>query len=192
MDSDQAIRLTLPTGPGQRNRRLFEYARALRFNVGITDLSEEGLWPYFQKWFVLAKSIVRTKDPETSWQDFLTAIDNAKERLGTVAEALALAEKSPPPYCAGNYEKEPMKRLVRMLAAMQTVVGDRPFSASCSQVATWLYGPVDDKKIIQRHRVRANRFMLKLIYDGVLVVVKKGIANGPQGSDASEYRFRDW
>lgn len=186
---DQAVQIALPTGPGQRNRCLLTYARAVKFHVGVTDSSDQGLEPLFDLWWQKAQPLVRTKDRDTSWQDFLTAFDNARQPLGVVDTALALATSEPPPVCAQNYKHDGMKKLVQILASLQRVVGDKPFSASASQVAVWVWGEPPNERARQRHRVKANRWLWKLIHDGVLVMTRRG-SQGAKGGLASEYRWR--
>jgi len=71
---EQIINETLPTGAGQRNKKIFWLARKLR---GLYETAEEAM-PAFERWYHLAKPIIGTKDYEKSRIDFETAWENVK------------------------------------------------------------------------------------------------------------------
>jgi hypothetical protein len=57
---DWAIEKTLPTGPGKRNRRIFDFARHLR-TVFAKGTDPEGLRPHVEAWHRAALPHIRTK-----------------------------------------------------------------------------------------------------------------------------------
>ena len=68
---EQAIRETLPTGPGQRNRRVFDLARALQGM--FPDANPNDLEGYVRRWYMLALPYIRSKDYQESLHDFAYA-----------------------------------------------------------------------------------------------------------------------
>ena len=72
-----AINQTLPTGYGQRNRRIFDFARKLR--AVLDEASDpETLRPFVEDWHRAALVNIRTKDFLETWQDFLVAWENVR------------------------------------------------------------------------------------------------------------------
>ena len=85
------IARTLPTGPGQRNRRLFDLARVLK--AVIPNASRHDLRGIVQTWHRHALRFIRTKDFTTSWTDFTIARAAVKVPHGaTLAELVKQAE----------------------------------------------------------------------------------------------------
>jgi len=74
-----AIRETLPTEPGQRNNRLFLLAARLK---AIYNTPEEAR-PAVEKWHKAAQPIIRTKDFEPTWFDFVAAWGRVKFPSGS-------------------------------------------------------------------------------------------------------------
>jgi hypothetical protein len=68
----EAIAATLPTGPGRRNRQIFDLARQLRSIAGLDD-SPSSLRFIFETWHRLALPVIRTKEFDESWGDFQIA-----------------------------------------------------------------------------------------------------------------------
>jgi hypothetical protein len=84
---DSAIERTLPTGYGERNRRIFEYARELR-KVFAKSTDLETIRPFVEEWHRAALPNIRTKDFLVTWQDFVLAWERiilpAGARLGNI------------------------------------------------------------------------------------------------------------
>jgi hypothetical protein len=86
---------TLPTGPGQRNRRLFDLARRLKAIMPGASPSE--LEPIVRQWHTAALPVIRTKDWIESWVDFQTAWAAVKRPFGaTMAEIVEAAKTQTP------------------------------------------------------------------------------------------------
>jgi hypothetical protein len=90
-----AIAATLPTGPGQRDRRLFDLARRLKAIMPSASPSE--LEPIVRQWHTSALPVIRTKDWIESWLDFGTAWAAVKRPAGaSMAEIVEAANKQTP------------------------------------------------------------------------------------------------
>src|SRR5205085_1019615 len=74
---ERAIDLTLPSGPGQRNKQVFHFVRRLKGILPATSAPEE-LRTYIREWHHRALPIINTKDFETTEADFFDAWVNAK------------------------------------------------------------------------------------------------------------------
>ena len=177
---EQAIQRTLPTGGGQRNRRIFDYAREVRaFLPKSTDRAIlKGL---IMEWFQRALSVIRTKDFEESYLDFMVAwanVRNAKNR--SFQELVAKARRRKPPAIAAQYDLPLTKLLVSICAELQASWGDQSFPLSARKAAEALG--------VQSTRTAWQHLQL-LLADGVLVETFRGDAHRSVGGRASEYRY---
>jgi hypothetical protein len=120
-----AIAETLPTGPGQRNRRLFDLARRLK--AIAPDTTPESLEGIVRDWHARALPIIRTKDWPTSWLEFREAWANVKRPAGaTMADILAAAAAVTPAIA------DSIERLKALCRALQEHHGScRPWPLSC-------------------------------------------------------------
>src|SRR5262249_2289974 len=64
-----AIEASLPAGPGQRNRKVFDLARRLKAMAG-RDTSPAMLRGIVKEWHRRALPVIRTKDFVETWTDF--------------------------------------------------------------------------------------------------------------------------
>jgi hypothetical protein len=76
---DDAIKDTLPTEAGQRNKRIFLLAVRLK---AIYE-SVEDARPAVEKWYKAAKSVIKTKDFEITWIDFQVAWQKVRYPAGS-------------------------------------------------------------------------------------------------------------
>src|SRR5262249_49164517 len=67
----EIVEPTLPTGAGQRNRRLFDLVRRLKAVDGLK--TAEQAEPIAREWWRRALPVIRTKAWETTWKDFRVA-----------------------------------------------------------------------------------------------------------------------
>ncbi len=167
---------TLPTGPGQRNRRLFDLARAVK--GVLPNATADQLRPIVVEWHRQALPHIRTKEFSESLTDFAIAWEWVKRpQGGSLSAAVAAAGRVILTGYAAAYDGH-LCRLARLCAALQTQSGDRPFPLSCRVAADCLHTSA----------VHANRLLKTLQFDGVLVLVKKGTK---RSGKASEWRFID-
>jgi hypothetical protein len=169
-----AIARTLPRGPGQRNRKLFELARALK---GIIPEAErEALREIVRTWHRLAFPTIRTKDFAESWSDFITAWRRVEKPLGASFRAAALADHEPA--VARRRYDGLLRRLATLCWHLQGQSQGRPFFLSCRKAAAFL----------NVSPIHACRLLHALQFDGVMQLVSKGTKSTGK---ASEWHFID-
>ena len=77
----------IPTGPGQRNKVLFEVARWLKGK--FPGVKRDEFKDVVYRWFLIALPYITTKDFEIAWADFINAYDKVKYPHGaTLAEVM--------------------------------------------------------------------------------------------------------
>ena len=77
---DEAIAKTIPTGPGQRNDRVFVFVRRLKAIAGL-DTGYEAMRSYIREWHRRALPFIRTKDFQLTEETFFNAWRDAKTPL---------------------------------------------------------------------------------------------------------------
>jgi hypothetical protein len=130
----EAIRRTQPTGYGQRHRRLFHLAVALKRLPGLADADAEEVLPLVQEWFRRALPNVRTKDWEESRRDFTVAWQHAKRTCGLERLSAWVFGIIPLGNPANRWEGD-IFRLELACDELQQMAGFRPFPLSCRVVA---------------------------------------------------------
>ncbi len=164
------IAKTLPSGPGNRHRRIFDLARRLKFS-GF-DFSEREQREIVGAWLEGA-ILAGTKDRDfaQTWNEFIYAWENAKEPItggGTLAKAKATAQQTP-----GALQD-------RLLALCRFLAGtDGAFFLS--------YGNAADATGCTKRG--AYKAMMELRDSGRLVLVKRG--EPKLGGLATEWRLPD-
>jgi hypothetical protein len=161
------IQATLPTGPGQRHRRLFDLARMLKGPRTLGQCPASALMPIVREWFKRALPVIRTKDWTITWQDFCHAWDAIEHPVGAgPSGALLVAwEKT---IIAPSSSKE-----AALLALCQNLAGgDGHFWLSCRDAAG----------VLGCGRDLAAKLLRKLCSDGVLALVKQGTFRSRQAT----------
>ena len=168
---DGAIRATLPTEPGQRNRRLFDLARQLKAIMPKATMDE--LEPIVRAWHARALLIIRTKDWLVTWIDFRIAWARVKKPAGaTMAKILETAAQG---FARGT---DPIAKLVSVCRTLQESHGPgRTWPLSC-RLAALVMGT--------SHTTAAAALKL-LVVEKVIELTNPG---GSKGSGlAAEYRY---
>ena len=175
---DAAIVESLPTGPGQRHRQVFELARALKAIPQVADADPGELTEYVKRWHCLALDAISTKPIEETRIDFLKAWPNVKFPKGTEPMALVFerAKATDLPDVAYQYETPAMRYLVAICRELQRAAGTTPFYLACRTAG----------KLLGVDHVTANRWLFLLVTDEVLVEVTKG---SRVTGKASRYRY---
>ena len=170
IEIENSIRATLPTGPGQRNRQVFELARAIKAVTPTTDNDE--LRIIVETWHRLALPIIRTKDFAETWTDFRIAWINAKTPPGgTWASIMANAKAMPLP---GGFDAED-GLLVNLCAELSH--RRQPFPLSFRKAA----------EVLGITHQKAGRLLKMLVFEGVIELATPA---GTKGSRrAAEYIF---
>ncbi|MBX3450681.1 MAG: bifunctional DNA primase/polymerase [Planctomycetaceae bacterium] len=82
----RAIDATLPKGPGQRNRHVFEFARALKALPGYRDADVKSLDREIRAWHERAKPFIETQPFEETLIDFRKGCGQGPFSTGTGAD----------------------------------------------------------------------------------------------------------
>lgn len=173
---DDAIRLTLPDGPGQRHRRVFMFARALKAMPEYATAPLPIIKPLVERWWKAALPFIKTQEFTETWSDFVAAWPRVKAPLGDgrLDTALNSAKLAPLPACAERYDCEGVRLLIKLCKELQSQVGDEPFYLDCRNAG----------RVTGCEHATANRRLNMLIADEVLALIEKGTTN-----HASRYRY---
>jgi len=170
-----AITQTLPAGPGQRRRCLFDLSRLLK---RITpDASRDELREIVRAWHQQALPFIRTKEFDETWADFTDAWELVRRPAGCSFQAAAkAADLDIPPFIIERYDGN-LRRLASLCRQLQMRWGDRPFPLGCQKAADYL--GVSNK-------MHAWRLLNTLQADRIIVLEKLGTKKSKK---ASEYRY---
>jgi hypothetical protein len=173
---EQVINRAQPSGPGQRNRCLFELARSLKAVAGL-DTSLGSLHAIVAEWHQRALPHIRTKDFRVSWGDFRVAWDKVKYPAGASFEVAVTRAKTIAVPVSGLIDEDAEYHfVVALFADLQRQWGDKPVPFSCRKLAETL-GCGKDK---------ACRILQTLKKDGIVVEVSKG---SQYTGKASEWKY---
>lgn len=168
---DDVIRATLPNGPGQRNRRLFDLARRLK--SVMPDATMDSLEVIVRAWHTRALAIITTKEWLITWIDFRTAWAKVKRPIGATMAEIVTAAKGQTPTNA-----DAIGKLTSLCRSLQEHHGaGRVWPLACRMAGS---------KIGVGHDTAA-RIIKMLCSEGTIELVTPA---GPKGSKrAAEYRF---
>lgn len=151
----EAIARTLPTGPGQRNRRIFHFARALK--QLCPDAPPAELRKVVADWHQQALPFIRTRDFATTMQDFIVAWQKVKSAPLSMPLVVEEAKEMATPAVALHYPCN-VQLLVRVCAVLQRHWGDRPFFLGVGKAA----------EVMGINRMAAWRALQELQFDQIL------------------------
>jgi hypothetical protein len=109
---EEAIEATLPNGPKQRHRRIFDFARALRYDCGLGDASTEQLRAHVAEWFNQAKPFIETQSFIETWVDFQNAFPRTKKGIASSPLVIALADAKEDSSAAPEWYDNPLHQVV--------------------------------------------------------------------------------
>ena len=165
----------IPEGVGQRNKRLFEFARFLKGTK--PEVSKAELREIITEWHRLALPHIGTSDFSESWGDFQRAWDSVRVPYGSVLNRLLgevdMTEPVPQSLANLGYGEKALL-LCRICKQLQRNAGDDPFFISSRQAGD----------LIGLHFTDASKVLYALVADDVLKLVKRGA-----GTQASRYRY---
>ena len=129
-----AILQTLPTGPGQRHRLLFQFARHLQAIPSLRTVEPVRLEPIVRRWWELALPKIQTKSWIESWSDFLEGWDKVRfaKGEGAMSQVVARARKRVHPIRSID---DKYKLLIEVCRELQLVAGENPFFLDCRTAA---------------------------------------------------------
>ena len=162
----EIITRTLPTGPGQRTARLWEFARRLKGVAGL-DTSAVALEAYISEWYRRARPVIRSKGFEKTELAFYDAWTNAETPLTDdqfvvwIRPALVGPD---PEWLRAVFFPESGKRLLRVCAALQERAGDAPFFLAARTAAS----------VLGVEPPYVSELFKRLVKAGYLEVVEKG------------------
>jgi hypothetical protein len=165
---DNVILKTLPKRHGIRNRKIFDFARALKSLPQFSDADPKNLREFVQKWHKRALPYIRTKEFEEIWIDFLKAWPKIRHKLGDelMEQIFEKAVKLEPPNVA--VEKYPANPKVQILVSLcrelQRAAGENPFYLAARTAG----------RLLGVSHMQANRWLFLLESDGILRIVCKG------------------
>jgi len=171
------IEKTLPKQPSERNNRLFDLARGLKFNAGMAGTPSAQLKPIVRRWFDLALPIITTKSFDTTWADFLHGWKTARHPIGAdmIDRAALLVDPQDLPVEAEQYDTDAAKRLCGLCSAIATISDSGGnFFLSSHDAAARLGIP----------QMQCWRLLQMFVSDGVLACVERGNARR-----ATRYRW---
>jgi len=176
----QAIEATLPTGPGQRRRRIFDLCRQLKALPDLASADLPTVRPVVVEWHRRALPFITTKAFTDSWADFVEAWPKVKYPAGqgVVDAAFKRAVAStPPPKATELYTEPPVLLLVTLCRELQRIAGPGPFFLDCRTAG----------RLVGIHHTTAWRLLtVVLAADGILAAGAKG-SKGTR--KANEYRY---
>ena len=166
----------MPTGPGQRERCLFNLARA--WKARSPEASRDELGGVFAVWWSRARHVVATKDEKVSLAAFLRAWGNVRVPAGARWEtAVALADSRPAPYLPPDLARhKSLLRLASLCAALSDLSSGAPFFLGCRKAAEYCF----------TSRPTAARDIAEFLSRGILVCTKRDFI---KAREAREYRF---
>jgi hypothetical protein len=178
---EKAIRETLPTEYGTRNRKVFELARTLKSLPPLADADARELRPIVREWHRRALPKIRTKAFEETWIDFLKAWPRVRYVKGTepIMQTFQKAvESERPPIAVAIYpENERLQILAALCRELQQAAGEQAFYLSCRTVG----------KLFDVSHKTASGWLFLLESDEILRTVTKG---GTRQNPRSATRFR--
>ena len=180
-----AIHATLPTGPGQRNRCVFNFARRLKAVPHLADRRAVELRPLLIEWHRLALPAIRTKPIDETLADFAVAWGKVRQARGesmSAASALAAAAADPPALSGLGYGAD-TRFIARLCRELQNRRPDGPFMLACRALA----GAATSAGFPMTHVTASGRLAL-LVADGVLDLATPAVKD-PRNRRAAEYRY---
>lgn len=173
-----AIRGTVPDGPRQRHKLVFELARTLKAIPEVANMEGIALQPILKAWHELASPHSQTSFAET-WTDFLDAWDKVRFAKGEEPMTIATenARRGPYPASIADWADEPALHLVGLCRELQRFHLSEPFFLSCHTAG----------KQVGLSHTQANKHLRSFVKYKVLEVVKLGTP-GPNGK-ATTWRY---
>ena len=179
---EAAIRATQPEEFGTRNRRIFEFARALKSLPQYADADPKELREIVKVWHKRALPNIRTKEFEETWIDFLKAWPRIKYAKGkepmskTFEKAIQLEL---PKIAMKKYpNNSKLKILVSLCRELQRAAGNGPFFLSVRTAGS----------LLKVSPMQVSRWFFLLQSDGILELVSKG-GTAETVRQASRYRY---
>ena len=128
-----AIEATAPTGTGQRNRRVFDFARRLKAIASLADHPAQELQEIVKAWHKRALPNIATRDFADTWGDFLGGWDQIRQPANGEFMNTTFERAKARPCATGHDEAQDI--LAAFCRELQEAVGDEPFFLSVRHAA---------------------------------------------------------
>jgi hypothetical protein len=174
-----AIQSTLPSGPGQRNRKIFALARELKAVAELARADFDALRPIIREWHRQALPYIRTKAWEETWADFVVGWERVRCPAGqnSIAHAYQRALRAELPAVARQYNTPDLQLLVSLCRELQHDAGSDRFFLDQLTAA----------RLLGTHQGTISRWLRMLVADGVLELVSRG-SRATQQANTYQYK----
>jgi hypothetical protein len=168
---ERAICGAIPKRTGQRNRQVFELARALKAIPRLADAPADAIEPYVRRWHKigLERGTIGTVPFDETRIDFLNAWPKVRfpKGNGPLAASLARAKSLPPPTVAQRYDTSGLRLLVALCRELARASGGKSFFLACRTAAELL-------ELGENAHMTTWRWLRLLVHDHVLEIVDPG------------------
>ena len=163
---DELIIKTTPKRPRERNARLFDLARGLRFNLGKADSPLSELKQIVRRWHKTALPVIRTKDFDETWSDFVHAWMCVQVPFGAdlLSYAWQRSQNDPAPSVLTNYDSKPVCRLICLCHALAVLSPKLHFFLSTHEAA----------RLLNTTAMQIHRWLNMLVADGIIGIRCRG------------------
>ena len=128
-----AIEATTPTGTGQRNRRVFDFARRLKAIDSLAERTAIELREIVKAWHDRALPNIATRDFADTWGDFLGGWDQIRQPANGEFMNTTFERAMTRPNATGHDEAQDI--LAAFCRELQEAAGDGPFFLSVRDAA---------------------------------------------------------
>ena len=163
----------IPNGHGQRNKKIFQLARWLK--AKMPDVNEDQLYLEVQKWHEGFVNMIKAKELEFTWADFLTSWNNVERPYGEMFNFLASDLPELPDWMQGQRFGLNGEKLLRLCIALAAHHEPEPFFLSARKAGGYL----------DHHFTNGATILRGLVSSGYLKLVTPGARRL-----ASTYRIR--
>lgn len=174
---ERAIVATLPTGPGNRNKAVFQLARQLKGIGPLSEAEAKQLKPIVKEWHQRALPFITTEAFETTLAEFYRGWSKVKFPAGVLRSLLHEALAEPLPHCCKLYETYEVKQLVALCRKLGQFWSPGPFHLASRSAA----------EVISASHTTIAKWLYLLTVDDVLELVEKG---SQKTRKASRYFYR--
>jgi hypothetical protein len=179
---EEAVALSLPTGPHDNHHQLFKLARAIK-SLELTrgtPVTKPELKGALSMWYAQAAPHLRANlSRDDYYFELLEAFEHAKVPLGAdvLGAAWGRAKMKEPPAEANQFETLEVQTLVSLCRELQLMCGASPFFLSCRSLQALLG---------HETHATAAKWLNGLCRAGILTVADKG---GPKTQRATRFWY---
>jgi hypothetical protein len=169
MEPGEVVTLTLPRGPGERNSRILDLCRGLKFNCGLAGRPLCEIKPFAEQWHRKGLATMKTQSVMETWQDVVHAWPRARTPLGNILASAMLRARRHLPRQADGYDLPEARLLLGLCYELSRLSPGAQFFLSSRSAALQLGIEVEQHE-------RVSRMLAMFVADGLLSVVRPGNA----------------